>query len=785
MLHTSTCFLRSLRLTILYFAKDIRIESACPYKSVCEDAVSIKKLTLRPQYVIFCFMIAAIVLAVTVFFLTRRLEDTYRENSAVTLSSMAVGLANVAHLYIDNSSTFAQTIADFLAKTPDFSPEKALGFLEQATIFRRYRFFGIITPNGHVFSHADHGKTLGFDERTIKKLQNAKSVSLAVANDDGLSRNFSLITAPIKSGEEDLGLFFLGTHYNLLRSLVANNTMSGLVDYYIIDEKGIVVNSTNSMMQSGFNLFDALLQSKRNDSATVAQLQEECYENAVELHNLYLNGEEHYLSFAPMPHEGWVVVTLLPVDVLRGRIQEIIFFVISTIAVWLVLFLGFAVYTTIQQRRSSSVLRSYAEQLQMLINSLPGGAMRCLDDERQTIVHYSQSLLEILGISEADMAEQYQNSWRSFVHDEDMHILDKALNDGGQGIVHMEYRLRTKEEKIVWITDTTRVMEDETGRWYWCMVIDTSELKNMQAREARTTERYRILFEISESILYEYDLTHHVLRASGHFFKSFGYAVPEQMVEENYYPLDISIIHPDDMDLFMSMQYKIKASLGAATALLRIRSARDQWFWCKVNQVAWVDRQDNSLKAIGKIENVDEETRAMNKLLEDVQRDPFTGLFNKPATGELVQREISADSTKRGALCIIDVDNFKQVNDSLGHAMGDTVIKRLASGLAGIFRSDDIVGRIGGDEFIVYVKNMPKLRPLLQKMDVVMDFFKQTFEDGDIRVSISCSVGIALFPKDGESYEELYKLADKALYRSKLTKGTYNFYDKDIDGDTP
>ncbi len=740
------------------------------------------RLKSRPQFVIASFMVAALVLAMTVFLLTRRLEDTYRQNSGVMLNSMAVGLANVAHLYIDNSVALAQTFATFLTQNPDIAPENALQSLNAPEIFQRYGFFGVITPEGEVISRGKQGGAVTFDEKTVKALQVSNGVMPAIAYTDGFAQNFSVITAPIKTHDKYLGLFFLGAKYNLLRSLVSENNLEGQVDYFLIDSKGIIINSTNSTMRAGFDFFQTLAHSAPNTPEAIEELRKECYTQPVILHNLFLHGDEHYMSFAPMLNEDWVVVTLLPVKITRGRIQEIIFFVIGTITVWLVLFLGFAIYTTVQQRRSGRVLQSYTEQLQMLINSLPGGAMRCLDDKNWTIVHYSGSLLEILGITAADMDTVYKNQWRSFVHEDDLHLLEKELLAVEQGIVHSEYRLKTKDGNVVWITDTTRVMEDETGRWYWCMVIDTSEFKRVQAREERMTERYRILFEISESVLYEYDLTTHVLRASGHFFKTFGYHVPEQNVE-NYYPVELDIIHPEDMDLFMSMQYKIKASHGAATALLRIRSAADQWFWCKVNQVAWVDSNDNSLKAIGKIENVDEETRAFNKLLDDVQRDPFTGLFNKPATGELVQREILADPSKRGALCIIDVDNFKQVNDSLGHAMGDTVIKRLATGLSSIFRSDDIVGRIGGDEFIVYVKNMPKLRPLLQKMDVVMEFFRQTFEDGDVRVSISCSVGIAHYPKDGTTYDELYKLADKALYRSKLTKGTYNFYDKELDGE--
>ncbi len=353
------------------------------------------------------------------------------------------------------------------------------------------------------------------------------------------------------------------------------------------------------------------------------------------------------------------------------------------------------------------------------------------------------------------------------------------MSQENQEIRTAEYRLLRKNNNFIYVMDRARAMEKNGESWFWCVIFDIDDLKKSQLQERSMIERYKHLLEMSDTILYEYDLSNHQFNISPQFFKKFQYPLPSEMHLENY-PISKDIVHPDDMDLFMSMHMRIKVGGKTATALLRIKTYQGQWLWCQLSQTVWID-EAGQLKAIGRIENVDKETRILHKLRDDVKRDSFTTLYNKTATAELVQKELSLDHNTRGAFCIIDIDNFKQVNSTFGHAMGDMVIKNLADGLSQIFRSDDIIGRIGGDEFIIYIKDIPNLRPLLLKIDNIQSFFRQSFEDTGVKVSISCSIGVALFPQDGTSYEQLYRNADKALYRSKMKKDTYTFFDAGID----
>ncbi len=156
------------------------------------------------------------------------------------------------------------------------------------------------------------------------------------------------------------------------------------------------------------------------------------------------------------------------------------------------------------------------------------------------------------------------------------------------------------------------------------------------------------------------------------------------------------------------------------------------------------------------------------------QNDGLTGLYNKKMTEEQIKKQLSADPPlKSGALMIIDVDNFKSINDSFGHLYGDAVITQLGSSLRSIFQKSDILGRVGGDEFFVFLRNYSSPEVLEQKAKELCDEFRKTYEQNGITVKISASIGIATI-KDSSSFEKIYEYADTALYSTKA-KGKNGF----------
>ncbi|MEF9853007.1 MAG: diguanylate cyclase [Hydrogenoanaerobacterium sp.] len=156
-------------------------------------------------------------------------------------------------------------------------------------------------------------------------------------------------------------------------------------------------------------------------------------------------------------------------------------------------------------------------------------------------------------------------------------------------------------------------------------------------------------------------------------------------------------------------------------------------------------------------------------LIAGIRHDSITQLYNKRATEEMVSAVFKDDIEKdlQHAFLIIDIDNFKNVNDTMGHGFGDHVIIELADELKAQFREDDIVGRIGGDEFAVLIKNIESTDELLQKLNrMCIRFSEKDVGEGQV-YHVSCSIGVALFKKDGTNYTEVFEKADQALYYAK------------------
>ena len=159
-----------------------------------------------------------------------------------------------------------------------------------------------------------------------------------------------------------------------------------------------------------------------------------------------------------------------------------------------------------------------------------------------------------------------------------------------------------------------------------------------------------------------------------------------------------------------------------------------------------------------------------NSLLkEKSETDSLTGIFNRGACKELISNYIENKSNDLyGAFFIIDIDNFKGVNDNLGHKIGDDVLKDLSDNLKRLFRKSDIVGRWGGDEFIVFMKDLDfsNLHVASKIATNLCNTMNKTVTYNDISQNISLSIGI-VFTKDNINFTELYQKADEILYTVK------------------
>ncbi len=283
-----------------------------------------------------------------------------------------------------------------------------------------------------------------------------------------------------------------------------------------------------------------------------------------------------------------------------------------------------------------------------------------------------------------------------------------------------------------------------------------------QLRMKASNERLNLALRNMTATIWDYDLAaRQILQTEGsqekHGFTSAVSNVPESLIECGY-------VHPDSVDAFRAMYDKLFAGEPRAEGVFRMRSAdREDWWYEHIQYVTLFNDAGKPYRAIGIGQDVTDKQR----LAAAAETDSLTGLLNHNATLEHIKRLLAAEGEAGiGALFIIDLDYFKQVNDTLGHQTGDETLARIAGIIRESFRSEDVVGRIGGDEFMVFLCRAPHADIIRKKACQLIQALQFHCGDGNTGVALSASVGIAI-RNSGDSFSTLYQRADTALYAAK------------------
>lgn len=168
---------------------------------------------------------------------------------------------------------------------------------------------------------------------------------------------------------------------------------------------------------------------------------------------------------------------------------------------------------------------------------------------------------------------------------------------------------------------------------------------------------------------------------------------------------------------------------------------------------------------MGEIEDIDAEKRDTERLRMKAQLDPLTGLYNASSARKRIEASLQQPpSVGMHVLAVIDVNHFKQINDTCGHLTGDHALIETARRLGSMLNEGDIAGRIGGDEFIALFRGVPSMAALEKRIDELRRGLSFPLPDG---LSMSASIGIAAFPNDAADYTGLFRLADASMYADK------------------
>lgn len=188
---------------------------------------------------------------------------------------------------------------------------------------------------------------------------------------------------------------------------------------------------------------------------------------------------------------------------------------------------------------------------------------------------------------------------------------------------------------------------------------------------------------------------------------------------------------------------------------------------------------DNKLpiRVIGKIVNIDAQKQELEALEYKATRDPLTGVYNKEVIIKKIDKYIQGNSQGMHMFMFVDFDNYKSINDKYGHLKGDKALVFMINRIKNTFTEGEMIGRIGGDEFIIFAGNISGMDEAEKKARLLKEALDTTYSSEASVIPISGSIGISIYPKDGLNCEQLMERADAAMYNVKRQgKNNYQFY---------
>lgn len=428
-------------------------------------------------------------------------------------------------------------------------------------------------------------------------------------------------------------------------------------------------------------------------------------------------------------------------------------------------------------------LKHRGEVMKLMSDNIPGGMFQVLYDEKLTLLEMSEGFLKMFGYTREEIKIRFNDSFLAMIDVRDRARtsleVKKQLADNPVKII--EYRVTCKDGNPVWVMDKGKLQTNEKGeRYFSCMIIDINESKLAEEELRLSMERHKIILDQGNDIIFEWNIGTDEVIYSQNWYKLFQASPSEKNVSEklcnNTYE---SLIHPDDRKHMKDMIQKILSGQEYTEGEIRIKNNEKSYLWSRFKMTTIFNDDHIPIKAVGIIFNVDSEIRKSQSLLKMAQEDALTKTYNRVAAKNIITDALKTNLIESAYMIIIDLDDFKIVNDTKGHLFGDAVLNEVATKMKESFQLDAIVSRVGGDEFLVFMKG--EQEEILNAVENFTESIKLLSCNAELATPVSCSIGIACYPEHGLQYNELFHKADQSLYYAKNKgKNRYAIYNENM-----
>lgn len=432
------------------------------------------------------------------------------------------------------------------------------------------------------------------------------------------------------------------------------------------------------------------------------------------------------------------------------------------------------------KQRSMNVIRRNEAKLKHITDNINGGVVVLTAGKELHITYANEGFLNLLQCGREEYEKIKNREYTTYVHPDDQESLSNMidLDIDAEDKVSFKIRIMRKDGCYIPALFNGTLAENEKGeREIYCVIMDISEQERLMEEVSLERKKYGLLIENSGDIVFEVDYKNKKLLLSPLFEKKFGWKVQEwYSIASLHDVLRFMKVYEADYEELDMVLSKVFMQKKNKQGLARLRTVRNDALWCRFFMYPMMDTEGGIASILGIILDVNEEIRTREELELKSRTDELTGMLNKAAFYEEAKKYLSQSDNKECALVFIDIDNFKQVNDRLGHLTGDRAIKDTAKKLQVIFSNYDLLSRFGGDEFCLLLKEIPE-ETLQDKLSWTVEKLRGNYTAKGEEVGISVSVGAVSTSGKKKDFEFLLDCADKALYNAKENgKNQYVIY---------
>ena len=424
-----------------------------------------------------------------------------------------------------------------------------------------------------------------------------------------------------------------------------------------------------------------------------------------------------------------------------------------------------------------------ARMLATLIGNLDGVVFRCRNDANWTMEFISAGCQRLTGYAPEELIENQSVSFSALIHPEDQGMW-AAIETGERDIparYEVEYRVRHRDGSWRWVCErAAAVFDASTASWKLeGFIEDVSERRRSDEARRQAEERYHSIFEHALEGIFHSTPAGRILVANPALARILGFASPEALIAE---VTDLSTQIYVEPERRRELLRLLESSDSVSAFEFQAFRRNGEVIWLSLNAHAHRDQARNLLYTEGTIEDITERRLYQAQIERQANYDSLTGLANRTLLNTRLHQSIERAAASSGAVAVafIDLDQFKFINDTFGHELGDSLLQNMADRLRSCVREGDLVARQGGDEFVLLLIDYrhDDLAGVIQRVHAAI---AQPWKAGRRTFHVSSSIGVAVYPGDGHNPDTLLRNADAAMYCAKESgRNGYQFFTAEL-----